>query len=82
LTLRREGGPIEIEMLIGSRPILPYATEILWLVSQAHGMGFATTALWPFLDRLGRGPVAVKLSAARSIPSFGLMRAPRDLWLQ
>jgi hypothetical protein len=80
LTLRREGGPIEIEMLIGSRPILPYATEILWLVTRARGIGSATVALWPFLHRFGRGPVAVKLSAAHPIPSVGLIRAPRDLW--
>lgn len=78
VTLRREDGPIEIEMLIGSRPILPYATEILWLVTRAHGPGRATVTAW----RFGRKPVAVDLSAARPIPAVGLIRKPMDLWQQ
>lgn len=76
LTLRQEGGAVEIEMLIGSRPILPYATEILWRVTQSHGLGSVAIMTW----RLRRNPVTVRLSAARSIPSFGFMRTPRDLW--
>lgn len=80
LTLREDGGPVELDMLFAPSPTPPYATRLMWRVFKADGPGRALLRRWRMRGWLGHKPVAVALDEARSSGLPGFAGEPVRLW--